>query len=332
MSLTPTIYRSTDPGAPLLSGTAGALLTVLDAILVDGYGLGDSRKAGMGWTKAFSGSGLRTYRNSPITGSGYYLRVDDTAARSSLLRGYSSMSDVSTGTDPVPSDAMKSVGSRWDKSGNASAEARHWVAVGNERFFYLFIDTAGIFASQGTQGTYGHYAGDLISMRPGDRHNFCVSYKGSDTEASSTIGYAFKAQSGWSGGPTSDTSTAAFIARSYTGTPGSVRACISAPGQGSGGLVGSLVSFPAYPYPGNGGLLYGSVDVLEAAYQPRGRLPGIYAPIHRRPFPDQGQITDVEGLPSGTVLMAKNVSGETMSGFHDSFTGQILIDMTNAWE
>ncbi|MCU1068538.1 hypothetical protein [Stenotrophomonas maltophilia] len=332
MSLTPTIYRSTDPGAPLLSGTAGALLTVLDAILVDGYGLGESRKAGMGWTKAFSGSGLRAYRGSPTTGSGYYLRVDDTAARSSLLRGYSSMSDINTGTDPVPSDAMKSIGSRWDKSNNASAEARHWLAVGNERFFYLFLDTAGNFATQGTQGTFGHYAGDMISMRPGDRHNFCVSYKGSDTEASSSIGYAFKAQSGWASSGGSDSTTASFIARSFTGAPGSVRAFLSAPGQASGGLMGSLSSFPAYPYPGNGGLLYGSVDVLEAAYLPRGRLPGIYAPIHRRPFPDQGLLTDVEGLPPGTELMAKNVAGETMSGYHDSYTGQILIDMTNAWE
>ncbi|WP_445392591.1 hypothetical protein ACUDTH_03085 [Stenotrophomonas pavanii] len=242
------------------------------------------------------------------------------------------MSDINTGTDPVPSDAMKSIGTRWDKSNNASAEARHWVAVGNERFFYLFIDSAGTFASQGTQGTYGHYAGDLISMRPGDRHNFCVSYKGSDTEFVSSIGYAFKAQSGWSSGATGDSSTAAFIARSFTGSPGSVRACISAPGQASGALVGGLSSFPAYPYPGNGGLLYGSIDVLEAAYQPRGRLPGIYAPIHRRPFPDLGQITDVEGLPPGTVLMAKNVAGETTSGFHDAYTGQILIDMSNAWE
>ena len=32
-------YASTMPGAPVLSGTAGALATLLDACLVDGFGL-----------------------------------------------------------------------------------------------------------------------------------------------------------------------------------------------------------------------------------------------------------------------------------------------------
>ena len=32
------VYQSTDTGAPAVSGTAGALITLLDACLQDGYG------------------------------------------------------------------------------------------------------------------------------------------------------------------------------------------------------------------------------------------------------------------------------------------------------
>ena len=35
MSLTPTIYQSTDPGAPQLSGTVGSLIALLRAVLVN---------------------------------------------------------------------------------------------------------------------------------------------------------------------------------------------------------------------------------------------------------------------------------------------------------
>ena len=35
MSLIPTIYQSTDPGAPQLSGTVGSLIALLRAVLVN---------------------------------------------------------------------------------------------------------------------------------------------------------------------------------------------------------------------------------------------------------------------------------------------------------
>jgi hypothetical protein len=37
MASTPQLYLSTDPGAPVLSGLAGSLIALLDAVLVDGY-------------------------------------------------------------------------------------------------------------------------------------------------------------------------------------------------------------------------------------------------------------------------------------------------------
>ncbi|QNG95318.1 hypothetical protein [Stenotrophomonas maltophilia] len=330
MSLVPTVYRSTDVGAPLLSGVPGAMLALLDAILVDGYGTGAGRKDGLGWTKEFGAVNVRVYRNSPVSGTGYYLRVDDTAAKSCLLRGYSSMSDVNTGEDATPSLALKASGSMWEKANSASSAIRHWIAIGTERFFYLFVDTAGYYGTQGMAGAHGHYAGDIASMKPGDRHHFVVSYKGSDSEGSSSVGYAFKARS-WNDFGNADTQTAAFIGRSMSGMPGSVRSFVSAAAITANVALGNQSNYPSYPYIGNGGLLYSTVDILENNMQPRGFLPGIYAPIHRRPFPELTVVTDVDGLPVGTQLLAKCVTVDNMNGFNETYSGQILIDITNAW-
>ena len=53
-----TVYRFDDAGAPTLSAAAGALISVLDACLVNGYGA----KPAAGWTKAFSGTNQAAYR------------------------------------------------------------------------------------------------------------------------------------------------------------------------------------------------------------------------------------------------------------------------------
>ncbi len=130
---------------------------------------------------------------------------------------------------------------------------------------------------------------------------------------------------------TVDSETCAFVGRSHSGAPGSVRLFLSAPAVTSNLTVGSQSTFPNYPYVGNGGLLYGSIDLLEGPFTPRGYLPGVYAPIHRRPFPEQTIVSDVDGLPLGTRLLAKNVTADNMAGFADTWTGQILIDITNSW-
>ncbi|MGV6489015.1 hypothetical protein [Stenotrophomonas bentonitica] len=330
MSLIPNVYKSTDPGAPQLSGQPGAMAMLLDALLVDGYGSGANQKPGMGWTKAFTGSNVRVFRNASIIGTGFFLRLDDTAQRSALLRGFATMSDIDNGSDPTPATSLKPTGSRWDKSSTATAEARSWVAVGNERFFYLFVDTSGQFAQYGGGAMHPHYAGDITSLKPGDKHHYVVSYKGSDNELSSSIGYGLKGQSGWSNSFTSDTSTSCFIGRNSAAVPGAARCGLSADGMYSSGSFGSSSQYPPYPYAANNGLLYAPVVVFEGPYAPRGFLPGLYAPVHRRPFPEMTVVSDVGGLPAGTQLLAKGYIIDT-TGYSESYHGQVLIDIANAW-
>ena len=330
MSLTPTVYKSSDPGAPLLSGDPGALVALLDLLLVDGYGSGANRKAGMGWTKAFTGTNVRVYRNSVLNGTGYYLRVDDTAQRSALVRGYSAMTDIDTGTDATPSVALKAAGSRWEKSFVASSEGRAWVAVGNEKFFYLFIDTYNAFSSYGAASVHPHYAGDISSLKPGDRHNFVVSYKGSDTEASNSISNGLRSVSTMNSTPSSDSTTFCFLARNAQGVPGSLRCNLYSDGQTLTRGFGMDNNFPPYPYPVNNGLLYAPVVLLEAAMMPRGFMPGLYAPLHRRPFPDMSVLRDVAGFAPGTELLAKMYQSEQMAP-NESYLGQVLIDISSEW-
>ena len=65
-----TIYRSSDAGAPSLTGAAGSLIALLDACLRTGYGT----KAGAGWTKPFTGTNIAAFRQG-AGGNGRYLRV-----------------------------------------------------------------------------------------------------------------------------------------------------------------------------------------------------------------------------------------------------------------
>jgi hypothetical protein len=122
------VYRYDDVGAPTLSGTAGALIGVLDHALV----------TGQGWSKVYSGTNLAVYR-APA-GNQLYLRVDDTGTTAARIVGYETMSAVSTGTGPFPTEAQVAGGLYAPKSANVNATARNWVIVANDRFFHMWVN------------------------------------------------------------------------------------------------------------------------------------------------------------------------------------------------
>lgn len=134
------MYSSADPGAPTLSGT-GSIFTVLDAILVDGYG----SKAPAGWTKAFTGTGKAAYRMATGAGkSGAYLRIVDQldSGRGARWRGYESMTDVDTGTNPVPTVAQVSGdGFYCWKSWTNDGTARYWQAWADDSFLVIHFNS-----------------------------------------------------------------------------------------------------------------------------------------------------------------------------------------------
>lgn len=82
-----TIYTSEDAGAPpLLPNAAGALIAVLDACLVNGYGA----KAGAGWSKPFNGVNLAVYKQGAGS-NGMHCRIDDSNGATARVRGFEDM-------------------------------------------------------------------------------------------------------------------------------------------------------------------------------------------------------------------------------------------------
>ena len=219
------VFSSTDSGAPVLSGQVGALVNVLDAVLVDGYGAGPSATAPAGWTREFSAAHKRVYRGDVASGSGYYLRVDDAAAvgnaRHAWLRGYEMMSAIDAGTNPVPTIAQLAEGALWKKSITLDATARAWVIVANDKTAYVFFDCAGLGIANAAPFGFG----DILSHKPGDNHTFFLSC-GSDQSytgsAASVHGTMFRGNSVVASvGALGDTNgPIGAIARSYSGLVG----------------------------------------------------------------------------------------------------------------
>src|SRR4051812_48257028 len=121
-----TLYKSTDAGAPVLTGQVGSLVALLDAVLVNGYGA----KPAAGWTKAFAGANLAAYRVTAVGATGFYLDVVDSGlsgtlgARSARCRGFETMTALSTGTGAFPTVAVAVNGIQVFKSASLDATAR----------------------------------------------------------------------------------------------------------------------------------------------------------------------------------------------------------------
>ena len=224
------LFTSAMSGAPVLSGTAGALLGVLDSCLVTGFGtqtasalvvaagvatatvpttpsaqvgsvvlvagatpsglngehrvtavgansvsfataLGDQSATGTitvkvapaGWTKPWSGTNLAAYKGDTVLGTGCLLRLDDTATQFAKVIGYESMTDIATGLGLFPSNAQFASGLWWSKSSAASAAARPWIVVADDRGVFLFVKVAD------TASEYqGYFFGDILSLKSND--------------------------------------------------------------------------------------------------------------------------------------------------------------------
>jgi hypothetical protein len=171
------LYRSTDPGAVQLDGQVGSLVAVLDAVLV-----------AAGWNIAFTTTNIRAYRQPATADTALraYLRVNDAGpgaagGQEARIVGYESMTDVNTGTIPCPTVAQMANGLFVRKSATADATPRLWLAVADERTFYMWINT-GDAASVYTCWMFG----DFYSFVADDRYRIMIM--GRAIENTATIG------------------------------------------------------------------------------------------------------------------------------------------------
>lgn len=208
--MTVRIYHNHDTSAPVLSATAGSLISLLDAVLVNGYG----SKPALGWTKVFSGTNIAVYRNDPsVPGStGAYLRVDDTNSNYASVRMYKTMSNINTGTDRIPNPAVSGIQAElyWHKHYSGTSTPKRWTIMGDGRTFIINVNTAGAYPSdQNDYNTLG-IAGDYESFVPGNDWAYILTGSAS---TSATSGLVFPMTAG------SASARTAVIGRSGILTP-----------------------------------------------------------------------------------------------------------------
>ena len=296
-----TIYRWDDASAPVLNGTAGSLIALLDACLVTGYGA----KASSGWTKPYTGTNIAAFR-MPAGTNQHYLRVNDTTTTYAIARGYETMSDVNTGTGDFPTVAQMANGIYTVKSNTADTVARNWVLACNGPIFYLFVDalTTGIYIN-------GTCFGQIVSYKVGDVYGTVIVGNNSTTYTS----HIFQNLVNTGGGIL----TAHYLARTYTQLGTSI-AC----GKGADASKANQTTMGAngltYPHPVDGGLWIAPLSVAESSSVLRGSLPGVWSPLHARPLNHLDTFSGTGGA-AGKTFLALNIYSN----------GQVLLETSNTW-
>lgn len=265
----PTIYTSADGSAPTLNGTAGSLVALLDAILVNGYGA----KSAAGWTKPYSSSNYGAYKQGS-GGLDNLLWVNDSNTQMARVVGYQTMSDILTGTGPYPTDAQFSGGLYVRKSITANSTARPWLCFATSTTFYLFV-----FGGSSSYGQYGggdaHLGfGTIESVTPADANaGFIIA--ATDTSTTSTTISSYRS-------PIPVYSGAAiaghYMAGSYSQAAGAI-ACYKRANSIYGQAYSGASAAP-FPDPATGGLHLSTITMMEGTYVTRGRLPGLWGIGH----------------------------------------------------
>lgn len=307
MSLIPTVYRSTDPGAPVLSGTAGSFAALMDAVLVNGYGTGPDAKPGLGWVRAFSDGHKRAYQNSLADGgTGMFWRIDDSNAQYVLNSCFHSMSGIDTGIDPFGHTF-----NAWGKSVTANTTARIWYVIGNTRTAYICIQNG-----SSVTDTVTYLVGDYQCFNQFFAFNFGISYS---NDASVTSGrgrstlLVVNAGSGASFMSARDYQAATIGSPVITMT--SRLGGMSTPGNSSGG-------FP-YPYPPTGGMLISKIIGTNGGY-PFFSPPGLFAPEHSGALGYFQIYENIPGVEGGKFF-------SIFSSGRDGGAGSGLIRIDQPW-
>ena len=299
-----TIYSSADASHPVLNGTSGSLLALLNACLVTGYG----SKPGAGWTKTGSidsanGVSISDNNNCGIfvqpTGSQATLFLADNASsagagatRNARATGFeyvtqftSSVPAIITGSNQFPTYAQVSVGNgvvAVRKSLTADATERQWIVFADSSSMYYFAVTG-----DSISGVYRGFAfGDIFSLVVGSN----------DISKCIIIGVPLESQADWGNNDRldrlDDVSTAIpghFMKRSFGGFGGSITC--GKHGDGAKGSTTHLLGLTQYVNGADNGMYISPVWVHEDVNSCiRGRMRGFWHLCHPVASFSDGQV------------------------------------------
>jgi hypothetical protein len=284
-------------------------------------------KAPLGWAHPFSaGTHSQSYRSADTSSNRFYLQIDDNGARTGAGREISfygaevmSANDtVTSGQFPTAVQFANGYGMR--KSTTADSTARAWTLIGDDRTFYWIPNSGDSVGSALQPMGFGYF----IPFKSGDAYNTFVLGNAAFIASSNPAYLNGISMCYLSGTPGAN---GLSIARLYTQTGSAVAASMTgysavAPGGASPPGSNSNVAL-AYPNPPDSGMYCAQMLVLDGTASLRGRMPGLYQPLHFVPFQNYDQITGVTGL-SGVTLTALTLSSDTT-------VGQVLVDTFGPW-
>lgn len=296
------VYRSTDTSAPVLDGQAGSLTTLLDAVLVNGYG----SKAAAGWSIAFTTTNKRVYRQgSPSAGvppRQMDLDVDDTGpnatstTKEARVRGYDQASAIGAGSNAFPASGTNIC---WRKSVATGATTRTWMIIADATTIYFFAK------SEGTGDWFTGFFGEFYSYASGDNYKTMLCGR-AENSSSNQIGAVngFSTLAGTNSG-VPQTIPSQYMARDYAGL-------------NIGSLGGKIPFFgyaPSFPYTGaiimpypngaDGAILMSPIGILSGAVLAlHGEMRGsFYLPHIGTNFSDQDTFSGSGALAGRTFII-----------------------------
>jgi hypothetical protein len=319
-----TVYKSTDAGAPVLNGVAGSLVTVLDAVLVNGYGA----LPAAGWTKPYAGANKAAYQVNAVSASDMFLRVQDDApnptlanAREARLRGHETMSTIDVGLGLFPTAAQFANGLFMRKSATNDATARPWIIVADPRTMYMFVKSGDYGAG------YASFAfGEFYSLKPtADAYNCILIGRTIEQIAATPVPLA----NGENLNLLAAITTAVvghYVPRTFSEFP---QSAVQVGKHGNAAhSAASLTGLAAYPNPVDGGIYLSQVWVHEQITGVaiiRGRLRGFWHFLH----PAGSNVNDGDTFAGSGPTAGKNflIVKPAADG-----TSIFVIETSNTWE
>lgn len=283
------------------------------------------RIAPLGWEKVFTKTNVAVYRPTDPASARFFLRVDDTAAAFARVRIYESMTDVDTGFNPAPSEAVSSGGYYWWKRPSAGAEATQYLFAGDSRALLPCVMPYQPAGSMADLPYVCLFAGDLNSYRSGDAYGVVL-----------TGGTASSVTSGSSHGNifVQDAVACYTLLRRANG----IGSAIPADRWASGTYATSGHDGPLGPAPAgvNNGFYLVPIVIADGAsmgtHGPRGEIPGALSSpqtgVSASLGAGWGQIEGT-GAYHGKTLLRLQVRSGSPSTASNAGTG--FIDITGPW-
>lgn len=271
--MTVRVYRWDDASAPTLNASAGSLVALLKAVLVDGY----AGKTAAGWTNPAYSTNKAAFQNA---GSGQCLVVDHPSTTiNPTVYGVESITSGFIETNRFPT-TLQMATAYWSISNTADTTNRPWIILADNKRFYLWVGynlTTAQALSASTTAQMLWFAGDILSYKGGDAFPFMICSQLSTGANSNPFGSCQTSLG-------SILATGHYMARTHLQSGASVGVGkVSDYGLVSTTSSGNATSY-AYPDSVSGGMSLSKIRVFESSiYGPRGLMPGMWFVNHSMP-------------------------------------------------